>query len=170
MKLFFSQAFALTFTATLMRELSEPRSIGGRAGVHFVNGQLRLRAHGENSNQHVQVTYEVGSDWLQRPPVARANCSFLKRELDWHVFADGSLCYVLGEQWQEELNRAYLDNYRSNKVLGLAAGWCLSAVDSLLVRHLIGRRLGLIRWPPEWADWRHGIDGVEQFRRTLCSN
>jgi hypothetical protein len=95
--------------------------------------------------------------------MVRVNCFFLRKELDWHVLPNGLICYVLQHQWEREMSRFFQRDHSMDNVVGFAAGWCLSALDSLLVRHLIGYRLGLQKWPAEWSAWKHGSEGVEQY-------
>ncbi len=175
MRRFLSEQFAPTFAGELMMRLSAPQQFGEReltiAGVKlrawWVSGILPLRAHEENCTTSSGVTVVVSSDWLERPPTVIAHESFIRRETDWHAYADGSLCYVLKDEWRDRLAKLMTNNKEDiSCAIDYAATWLLAANDSLVTRHLLGARHGIKKWPAEWFAYAHGEEGVEEYRRA----
>jgi hypothetical protein len=168
-----SRELSLTFAGMLFGHLLGPKSIGSRREksgqlVYWTFGSLVLRAHGENSGQTVGVNLLVRENWASDPPECRVMADFIRPEGDWHYRIDGTLCYVLQREWDYGINKFSHTNPSPDQFLRFAAGWCLSAIDSLVVRHLIGHRLSLETWPPKWLDYAHGIEGDEQFEVGLA--
>jgi hypothetical protein len=75
------------------------------------------------------------------------------------------LCYVLARQWKARLKLLRDEGRDINTLIDHAVSWALASIDSMLVRHLIGFRLKIPKWPAEWADWAHEYEGDLQFIR-----
>lgn len=93
---------------------------------------------------------------------------WLKKEADWHVNGDGSLCYELDARWRHKMN-AFYERFSLVEVVNIAAFWCVHHVKSLLYRHLLGYESSLSKWPSDWEAFRHGDRGREDFDRELLS-
>ena len=174
MRNFLSEQFAPTFTADLMRRLAGPQQMGERnwtvAGVKLraccVSGLLPLRAHDENGATSSSISVVVKPDWLQQPPTVTSHAPFIRREVDWHAYPDGSLCYVLKDEWRDRLAKLMANNREDiSHAIDYAATWLLAATDSLVTRHLLGVRHGIKQWPAEWLAYAHYDEGVEEYRR-----
>ena len=174
MRGFLSDQFAPSFTGELMMRLSSPQQFGEREGtvagvklrMWWVSGVLALRAHEENGATSTGVTIVVGPNWLDRPPVVTPHATFIRREVDWHAYPDGSLCYVLRDEWRDRLGKLMTKNQEDiSLAIDYAATWLLAATDSLVTRHLIGARHGIKQWPPEWLAYAHGDEGVKEYQR-----
>src|SRR5207247_580057 len=123
------------------------------------SGVLPLKAHGEDGAASSSVTVLVRPDWLELPPVVASYSPFIRREVDWHAYPDGSLCYVLRDEWRDRLAKLMTNNSEDiSRAIDYAATWLLAATDSLVTRHLLGARHGIEKWPKEWLAYAHGED------------
>lgn len=174
-KHFFSRTFALTFAAELYGRLQKPAVLGtggrriGDTGWFRAAGGLPLCAHDESGEIVVPVDIHVTPHWMTIPPLAIATPGFLRAERDWHVQPDGCLCYVLAHEWKMTLDCQFAKGLHPDHLMDFAATWCLSSLDSLLVRHLIGHRFGFTKWPQRWAQWAHGPTGTQEYQRYKCA-
>lgn len=110
-------------------------------------------------------------DWLEIPPYVICPESFIRREIDWHAYSDGGLCYVLQTEWQDRLVRLLkTHDYDAAYVIDYAITWLLAASDSLITRHLIAGRHGIEKWPESWAAYAHGDAGVREYLREKMMN
>jgi hypothetical protein len=80
---------------------------------------------------------------------------------DWHFNQDGTLCYVLLAEWRQFLTRPEVKV--SGSEIEVAAFFCLRNLRYLLVRQLVAYRSGLQAWPPDWAQWSHGTEGLNEY-------
>ncbi|HOC54730.1 MAG TPA: hypothetical protein PLV05_01960 [Verrucomicrobiota bacterium] len=179
MKGYLTRAFALTLTATIFERLTAPKAVGvGVPGLpltqapnapvlYRAEGCLPLKTHREVGDTIVSVRILVPNEWTTIPPVAYSSAPFIRKEPDWHVQADGSLCHVLPDHWAWEMNQCWEQTLDIGYVIETAAAWCLLNVDSLVTRHLHGHRFGLTKWPKQWEQWGHGPRGVAEFQTSL---
>ena len=145
------------------RELSV---VGMKLRAWWTSGVLPLRAHGENGTTMSRVSVVVRPEWLEMPPTVTAHEPFIRREADWHAYVDGSLCYVLKDEWRDRLGKLMTKNAEDiSLAMDYALTWMVAATDSLVTRHLLGARYGIVNWPPEWDAYAHGDEGVEEYRR-----
>src|SRR6185369_2642518 len=165
---------APTFAGELMMRLSGTPQFGVREltivnvklRAWWVSGLLPLKAHEGNGATSSSITIVVEPDWLERPPTVTAHDSFIRREIDWHAYPDGSLCYVLKDEWRDRLGKFMTYNKEDiSRAMDYAATWLLAATDSLVTRHLFGSRHGIKQWPPDWLAYAHGDEGVKEYRR-----
>ena len=136
----------------------------------MVTGRLPLRQHGETGETLVEIELTVGEDWMNTLPSASSAAPFIRAEIDWHVPSRSRLCYALGAEWRWKLEELWNSDAGSDQIIAAASTWCIRNVDSLITRHLHGHRYGITKWPKEWGQWSHGIDGVrefEEFSRNL---
>lgn len=108
------------------------------------------------------------ADFITDLPKVYCEEYWLKKDADWHVNGDGSLCYELDARWSHKM-KAFYDRFSLVEVVNIAAFWSVHHVKSLLYRHLLGYENGLSRWPKEWEAFRHGERGREDFERELLS-
>ena len=101
---------------------------------------------------------------LDLPPAVRCFNKWIRREIDWHVYNDGTLCYELPQRWKDVL--AQIDTENGERVAGICAlDWCLAGVRKLLSFHLIAYSEGLRTWPKSWQAWKHFPGGPIQYLR-----
>jgi len=180
MKEFVTRAFALTFAARIHDWLREPKVIGMgtpyrtyhdvvscHTSYYRTEGQLALCTHGESGETIVPVKVLIDQDWMMQPPKAFCSANFIRKEIDWHIQSDGSLCHVLVEQWNWEFNRWWEEGMEISQLMDRAASWSCQNIDSLITRHLHGHRLGLSVWPQKWSQWSHYQQGVIEFKKSL---
>ena len=163
MKEFLTRAFALTFTASIHKRLCAPKSIGmGTPYRSYQNavlcgtsyyraeGQLSLCTHSELGETTVPVTILVHPEWMTIPPISFCHADFMRREIDWHIQCDGSMCQVLSQQWRWQLGQWWEQGLDISHLADNAAAWSCQNIDSLITRHLHGHRFGLTKWPKQW--------------------
>lgn len=100
--------------------------------------------------------------WPRHPPRAWCNVSWVRRDIDWHVFSDGGLCWCLKERWQD--HQEWPGKSR-DAIATDGLKWMFASVDLLLERHLVGHYRKLEKWPEEWTAWGHGTTGVREYER-----
>lgn len=97
---------------------------------------------------------------LRYPPQVKSSAPWLRRNIDWHVFDDGTLCWAYPQHYFE-LMRALSNHLDEPELLQTAACWCVSKSAELVQRHLIAEECALKTWPQEWDAWPHGIDAAQ---------
>ncbi len=151
----------LTFTGLLTANL---QSVSPWRGHPVPTGKDRLSFNLNRSflldgvlpvaDREAAVTLQVFSDWLRHPPAAWTTASWIRRQRDWHAYADGGLCWVFPAYWSNVLERlaprVSLDSLRM-----IAAEWCIESVRDLIAKHLEAQRLAINIWPPAWPAWKH---------------
>lgn len=176
MKGFFTREFRLTFAGALHSRLREPKSIQ-HLPLHrdyhraltdpvtlvVIKGNLPLCQHGETGETMVGVTLTIWPDWMRSPPLVATDAPFLRAERDWHVPLKPYICHELDREWRWKLNELWESGADSNAIIAVSSSWCIRNVDSLITRHLHGRRYGIVKWPKQWGQWSHGDDGVREF-------
>lgn len=96
------------------------------------------------------------------PPKVWCREPWVKRDIDWHVYSDARLCWVLPEQWRD------VQGWRgkSNQEVAVdASKWLLASTELLLSRHLYGHLKGLVEWPEEWDQWGHAWIGPHEYHQ-----
>jgi hypothetical protein len=90
----------------------------------------------------------------------------LRKNIDWHVFGDGGLCWVYPAHYRAVLSKlsSELD---SEALMQTAAFWCVARSVDLVEKHLVADQLALKSWPLEWEAWGHGEDAKKQFEQML---
>lgn len=165
---------ALNLAALIMQRLEPPHGVGiiraHRPHCPVVgykaHGQWALRAHGERGKVKVAIEFDVSFDWLARPPSVRVKAPFIRKEADWHVNANGTLCNILVDQWEDHFKEAKAGGSSIMELLDFAATWSLASSDSLISRHLIAARESLLKWPSDWEQWSHFQAGRDEYRRS----
>ncbi len=97
-----------------------------------------------------------------KPPQAWCHESWMRDDQDWHNRKKRGMCWVLEQEWADGLDW-------SGKPLGAvlmeARHWMLPAVRQLIVRHYLGYRKDLKKWPKEWDSWGHFSKGDKEYAR-----
>jgi hypothetical protein len=112
----------------------------------------------------INCSYLIFSKWWIVPPRCTTEASWLRRTPDWHVAANGELCWVYGPYWRDVL-QGMLDELETHTVRQTAAYWFAEKSADLINRHLIADRLLLKEWPRQWPAWAHGDAAVPQYEQ-----
>lgn len=127
------------------------------------NGIVRVRS----KRARVRMAFRRRiMDWPDAPPKVWCFESWIRRDIDWHVYPDGGLCWCLDAEWKD------LQGWRGKSRDAIATDglrWLFKAVDLMLVRHLVGHYRKLVEWPDEWNAWAHGDTGVAQYEQQRIS-
>jgi hypothetical protein len=114
------------------------------------------------SGLFVPCSYSVFSKWWIRPPRCFCSASWIRRDIDWHVYSTGELCWVYPPYWQEVL-QGVIGRLDSSVARQTAAYWFAEQSSELIGKHLVADRLSLNKWPKEWLAWPHGEAARQQY-------
>ena len=90
----------------------------------------------------------------------------MRRVVDWHVFTDGSLCWVYPKLWTDVI-RGLQEVMSPGDVLATAAYWCVEHSSSLIAKHLEADRNSYTGpWPAEWDAWAHYAEGDAEYKKA----
>lgn len=129
-----------------------------------VEGLLTLQTVPDKAVVGCLCAIEIEDGWCTELPEVRCFENWIRKDIDWHVYSDGSLCWEIPPRWTHQLYSVGLSN-SPKEVCAFAAAYLLNSVRSLLARHHIGWQLGLVRWPQEWRAWSHGDAGYSEFEK-----
>lgn len=103
----------------------------------------------------------------QVPPKVWCRESWMRDDADWHNCGKGGMCWVLEEQWRDEMDR---DDLPTDLFLGIGLRWLLTASINLIDRHYVGHFKKLKFWPKEWDAFSHFNEGAREYEREkrLC--
>lgn len=121
---------------------------------------LSFTADARLPNTMISLAFRVSPKPLQYHPIVVSSAPWLRRECDWHVYPDGSLCWTYPQHYFElmrELSR-HLDQA---ELFQTAAYWCVSKCAELVQRHLTADRHSIKTWLPQWDAWPHGVDAAQ---------
>jgi hypothetical protein len=134
-------------------------------GTGRIDGFLNLSHDDIQTAICARCSFEFVVDWINRVPVVSTNDAWLRRGgADWHVYRDGSLCYVYAPQWRDEV-AAVLSEHDLGEAASFAASWCLHSVRWLLYRHHFAFEHGIKKWPSEWPFWPHGNKAEIEYKK-----
>lgn len=139
-------------------------------GGATVSGTLNLTHSDGSTTVAANCSIRVYPAWRKRAPVLRCSDKWVRgRERSetnpsWHVNSDGTLCYMLDDEWADVLAEVE-DLHGLSATLATAAGYAINSARWLLYRHLQGYRRKLVSWDPQWPQWPHYADGVWAYRR-----
>jgi hypothetical protein len=88
---------------------------------------------------------------------------WVRPELDWHAGPDGTLCYVLDDEWRDRMHK--VSEHLRDELADYAVEYCLRNTRWLLYRHYVGFLTKILEWPSAWPAWQHGEAGRRQYRR-----
>ena len=98
----------------------------------------------------------------------RVSCAdyWVRKDIEWHINTDGTLCYELAERWKRQMS-VLKKRLTPSDLMYVASNWCLHHTQSLLFRHLHGYENNMTIWPTKWKAFRHGNDGTADYFRSL---
>lgn len=144
------------FASMIAAELRNPEVLAVPGVAHLVRGGLDTGA--------TVAAVEILIPWLFRdlkttPPIVRCTEPWMKTGADWH---NGDvMCWEIQERWRDEMG---WKGKPVRAILTDGAHWLITSVRLLVNRHYVAHLEGLERWPEEWAYWKHGQEGVIQYR------
>lgn len=100
--------------------------------------------------------------WPSNPPVVWCDAKWVRRDIDWHAYSDGRLCWCLAREWRDVQGWC---GKTEPVIQADGLRWLLGSTDLLLNRHHYGYKHKLKRWKPCWSAWSHGSDGVLTYER-----
>lgn len=127
---------------------------------------LSFQADAAFSNRLIRCEYVIHSRWRLVAPAVRSWAPWLRKNIDWHVFGDGGLCWVYPAHYRAVLSKLSRE-LDSEALMQTAAFWCVARSVDLVEKHLIADQLALKSWPLEWEAWGHGEDARKQFEQML---
>lgn len=123
---------------------------------------------GEDVGALVTVTIvNPQSSWglRNRPsfPTPRVICheQWIARDIDWHAYPDGELCWEIFHKWQDQLDQMH--QLAPTAVAEFAALYFLNSTRWLIGRHRLKYLFNLPKWRDDWLQWDHGTDGLTQY-------
>jgi len=157
---------ALSLACRLQRAFSESDNISLAPWWVVVRGSLDL-AHEDLPETGVAgpLSVYIPADWAINPPHCFSEAVWLRRDIDWHVGADGQLCWVLPDEWAAR-NSEVLGHGGISVLKRYSSFWLLRNVKYLLTCHHVGRELGLVKWPASWPQYAHFQRGRMQFQKA----
>jgi hypothetical protein len=151
--------FTIQLISLLHRAIVHPRGkvieITGHCPLHFDGKILKKLAF-------CRIIYT--EDWHVNMPIVFPEAPWIKKDPDWHMYDNGALCYELDVRWHETLSNIWHKDGASIAA-HTAAQWLTESAGLLLGRHYYASLTGIKKWPTEWADWKHGNEGVRQYDR-----
>ena len=111
-------------------------------------------------DSRLHLEFELHDQPLAVLPTVRSAAPWLRRDIEWHVFDDGKLCWAYPRHYFELIHglSRHLDE---QQLVQTAACWCVSKSAELVHRHLIADQTALRTWPTEWNAWPHGIESAQ---------
>lgn len=136
-------------------------------GIAVIEGSLGLSHDEVNTRVSAECSFEVSEHWPIHGPILRCAAPWIRgrdvRDPDWHVNSDGSLCYVLDDQWRDAIRYAK-EEVPFDELWSYAAFYAINNARWLLFRHLESYRLGIKRWSDHWPAWPHHEQGRRAYR------
>ncbi len=158
------QSHIFNLASAIREKLGSPGSLfqrppGFRIGVR---GMLALQDFAPGFTFGAVCSFIVPATWRQSLIKVFCHESWLRREIKWHVFRDGSLCYELDDRWKDGISAVEQEHGTADAVT-FAAFWCLNGSQKLLEKHLLGHRLALRHWQHQWAEWPHTLNEARKL-------
>jgi len=129
-----------------------------------VKGRLRLGTDANPTNTTALCRFVFREEWRRWPPQLWSDERWIRRPggvltINWHIFPEGNLCYVLVPQWRETL-AAIEAEHGTKAALVSAMHYILNNARYLLFHHLLGYRRKLADWPEEWPQYPHSREAA----------
>jgi len=169
MDLLFQQSAVFNVASSIQCHLSSSSPLFQRPPLFRigVGGQLAVTDFATRNSALAACTFIASDAWLRRPIQVFCHESWLKHDIDWHVFGDGSLCYEFDGRWALQLAQVAAKNDLPD-LADYAAMWCVNGTRKLLEKHLLADRLNITNWRPEWKAWPHGrAAAAREYSREL---
>jgi hypothetical protein len=158
---------------TAFRQLAITTEVDGivrKAGSTEFTASIPLMHYDIESSARATCKFILYPDSQENMPKVFCTEYWVKRDVDWHIYSTGELCYDLPERWKRNMKR-FQKRLTSAQLTEVAANWCLIHSQSLLFRHLFAYDNNLEKWPQEWKAFRHGKAGLNDYlRRIRTSN
>lgn len=129
----------------------------------FAAGVLTLNYDGIARDWTARIEVMIPKEWWKNPPIVKCFEPWVRRDIDWHIYQSGELCWVYGPQWT-----SWLKDY--DAIAGLpprsrfATDWMLRNVRHLLSCHRAALDLQILEWPSQWQQYAHGSDARLKFQ------
>ncbi len=165
----FERSAVFNLTTAIRDDLVDPGPLFQRPGDFQigVQGILLLRDLAADTTYPADCIFIASTEWRRSPPKTFSSESWLRRSIDWHVLADGSLCYEFFERWADKVAMVNSSN-EVQEAVQYAAKWCVNASRRLLEKHLFAHRQNIQDWPKEWDAWPHGVQAASfQYHQEL---
>lgn len=132
----------------------------GSLAHYLLQGALPLATF---DSLRVPVAIRVNPDWWNQPPDVICTEFWVRKEADWHVNDNGTLCWVLGNQWRDTIS-IFDQKSSSSGVCDAASFFLIRNVTYLLNCHRMGHEKAARDWDPSWSAFLHGSLGVDQYK------
>ncbi len=137
------------------------------SGVVTIHGELNLSHQNIRTKVTAYCRFTLHPDWRNSPPAMRCTEQWIRRpggriSANWHVNSDDSLCYVLADEWSDQVHQSE-SRHSTEAAIGTAAFIAANNGRWLLYRHLVGYREKLHDWPDDWPQWPHAEAGVRAY-------
>lgn len=134
-------------------------------GTGVVRGVLNLSHDEVKTSIVARCTFQFGANWSMCLPVVSTDEPWLIRGgAEWHIFSNGSICYVYAPHWRDEV-AAVLAEFDIEAAAAFAATWCVHSTQWLLYRHHFAFEHGLKKWPAQWPFWSHGQKAKREYKK-----
>lgn len=163
----FGRSLAFRLAAKIYAALVEPKyfSLPVTQESFTVRGSLNLSHGMVETSAQAHCRFLIPPNWFEIPPTVNCQEKWIRKDIDWHVYSDHSVCWVLDEEWQDYL-RYCLKEYSWEDAEKIAVTWCLNSCSDLLYKHMIAYELGITQWPGhKWEYWSHGRRGKQEYSR-----
>ena len=126
-----------------------------------INRKVRLVLSLPESKDTAVIEINVSSNWEASPPIIFCMEPWIKRDIDWHVYSDGNLCWIYDREWIDEVNSVQ-GLGELDRLLYLSS-LLFSNVTYLLDRHCLSGQTGITAWT--WPARPHGKEKAEREYR-----
>jgi hypothetical protein len=111
-------------------------------------------------------TISIPNEWAVNIPRIYCRETWIRRELDWHVYPAGNLCIDIQRRWETALG--YARSFMTEcEYAQYASRYFLNSAQWLMIRHRFGFENGLTSWPVNWPQWSHGLAGIAEYDTSL---
>jgi hypothetical protein len=165
-----------TIAPELTELLSFTREIGGYVSAHSA-WRLRSRPSATMMSFEgdipigrlkVRLSFTTRPDWRNHSPVVHCDASWIRKEVQWHAPADGTLCWVFNPYWCDVLDECS-EVLSDSELRQMAAYWCVAGAADLVGKHHFADTHGIKDWPKAWEAWAHADDAAFQLKNMKAS-
>jgi len=114
-----------------------------------------------------EIEIHISPNWKLYPPRVLCKEPWIKRDIDWHIYSDGRLCYIYDGEWIDQVQSVRGMNEQDR--LLYPSSLLFLNVTYLLDRHCLSEQLGITEWT--WPARPHGKEKAErEYRCQLKKN
>lgn len=140
-------------------------------GVASIHGTLNLSHHETQTKATAKCSYFIPENWRTTPPHLRCREKWTRTSErggnpSWHINSDQTLCYVIAPQWADQIKEVESTRGTENAIT-VAAFHAINNSRWLLYHHLLGYRRNFDKWPAEWPEWPHYMEGIKAYERDV---